>query len=239
MVAIHITNVLPLPKLTPDTVHVLSQSLSTLSETFTQKLITMLVPDELARAQRFIRPEDQRRFLQVRGLLRLALGSYLNLEPREICFDYGPHGQPRIQHRIEHDTLHFNVSHSHHHALFVFSLKRRIGVDVEWRRPLNNMQKMQRHICTVQEYEQLQRLDSDDESERFFQLWTRKEALLKAVGLGLHGGLRTYHIGWGPATRDQPLICQGPEDKPWHIVDLACGPDHSAALAIESTLLPN
>lgn len=233
MINAHFSTTLPLPELARDTVHVFSQPLDDLTSQFTQELIKTLQPDELARAQRLLRPSDQIRFKQVRGILRVILGRYLKSDPREIRFDYGPFGQPRILQRLENLPLHFNVSHSQQHAVFAFALQHRVGVDIEFARPLQHMQKMLDHICTTQENAELRNFDADSRLRLFFRLWTRKEALLKAVGLGLHGGLRTYNIGWATATFDQPLFCHGPENKPWQIIDLPCGTGIEATLAIE------
>ena len=74
-----------------------------------------LCPSELARSDRFIRPELRSRFTVARGTLRLLLAGYLGVQPEGIEFEVDDHGKPYIAGAA---SPLFNISHSADHALF-------------------------------------------------------------------------------------------------------------------------
>jgi hypothetical protein len=88
--------------------------------------------EELRRAGRYRFQKDREHFIVVRGLLRTILGCYLNTEPRQLRFRYGPHGKPALEMEPGEDTLSFNLSHSNALALFAVSRGRELGIDLEY-----------------------------------------------------------------------------------------------------------
>src|SRR6266480_2953802 len=87
----------------------------------------VLSEDERERAGRFHFERDRRRFVTGRSTLRRIVAGYLDASPREIVFEYGPQGKPRVSE----SAISFNVSHSGACALFAFATQFEIGVDVE------------------------------------------------------------------------------------------------------------
>lgn len=88
------------------------------------------------------------------------------------------------------DTLNFNLSYSVNYAVLAFSEKRKIGIDIEHIK-LINLREF-KDYCTENEYNKLdisQNLFSD-----FCKLWTRKEALSKAIGKGVFLDFNSFDV---------------------------------------------
>lgn len=140
---------------------------------------------EIARADRFLRPEDRQRFTVARGLLRRLLGWYLRLPPEKISFSYGEHGRPELDAAIQRAWLRFNISHSGGLVLLAFARDRAVGVDVEATRDPVDDAAIARRYFRPEESARLATLPEMERKREFFRLWTRKESLLKAKGMGV------------------------------------------------------
>ena len=114
------------------------------------------------------------------------LGKYLNFHPKRISFQYLPHGKPILD-RAHQTTFEFNVSHSHHLALYAFSPSQPVGIDLELIRPLPSALSLAQRFFTPREFAYLTSLPPQQQEAIFFQFWTAKEAYLKATGEGLIG----------------------------------------------------
>lgn len=143
-----------------------------------------LSDDELARAARFRFERDRNRFVAARGFLRKMLANYLQIDGREIRFQYNSHGKPLL-HRELKSPLGFNVSHSENAALFAFARNAEIGVDIERINASFVDEAMIRHCLTPREISRFRGLAAPQQTLFFFECWTRKEAFLKAIGNGL------------------------------------------------------
>lgn len=133
----------------------------------------ILTPDEQARSASF---------QQTRSLLRTLLGYYLSQPPESLYLDYGPNGKPSLSPHPSRRTLHFNLSHTDDIALIAISAAAEVGVDVERVRPVAHAEKIARRFFTAKD---LTWFEEDLREERFFQVWTRTEARLKARGMGV------------------------------------------------------
>ena len=148
----------------------------------------ILNAEEQQRATRLVKREHQTRFIAGRAMLRSLLGQYLNRAPDQIEFDYLPQGKPVLGQQHSFSSLQFNVSHSHNLALYVISTNNQcVGIDLEFIRPLPQMLSLARRFFTEQEFADLISFPSHQQETVFFQIWTAKEAYLKATGEGLKG----------------------------------------------------
>ncbi len=89
---------------------------------------TLLDSQETARAARFRFERDRNRYIASHGILRTLLGRTLDRAPGTPCFDIGSHGKPALSN----SNLRFNLSHSHHLALFAISRDLAVGCDIEF-----------------------------------------------------------------------------------------------------------
>jgi 4'-phosphopantetheinyl transferase len=157
-------------------------------------LSSLLSPDEQARAQRYIVDKARRQFIEVRGLLRVLLGSYLQRDPASLEFIYSDNGKPSLSARHGGNSIQFNVSHSQKQALYAFSADQAIGVDIEGMNPLISYVDLAHRICTPQEQRVFDQLPSSQQAQAFYKIWTRKEALVKLAGDRLYEKLSILEV---------------------------------------------
>lgn len=149
-------------------------------------LEALLTQDERARRDRFRLAADRHRALVGRGVLRLALGSWLGRDPAALEFRYGPHGKPALV-AADQRTPHFNLAHSGDLILLAFHLRCPVGVDVEQHRPDLDWEPLARRVLPLQERQRLEDLPPEQRREAFLAAWCRLEARLKARGEGFTG----------------------------------------------------
>lgn len=142
--------------------------------------------DELARADRFLMPELRKRFVKCRGVLRAILGEFHNESASDLRFRYEQWGKPRLQ--SPNSLLHFNVSHSANHALIAIA-QSDIGVDLELPTGRVNYSAIASQVLSEQERATWKSLSASERDTAIMQLWVCKEAILKAMGLGIAEGL--------------------------------------------------
>jgi 4'-phosphopantetheinyl transferase len=147
--------------------------------------LSIMQPDEIVRANRYFKTNDKNRFIVSRGALRNVLGKYLNQLPATIEFEKGINKKPYIKNTGDID-LYYNMSHSGDWILLAISSSE-IGVDTEFvNQSFDYKEVIQENFSTPE----INYLDKNLSAERFFMLWTRKEALLKATGKGLDDELK-------------------------------------------------
>jgi 4'-phosphopantetheinyl transferase len=158
----------------------------------------ILSPDELERAQRFRFERDRRRFIVGRSVLRHILGRYLRERPEHLTFSYGTHGKPCLARGQTVPPLFFNASHSDDVAVYAIAAVDLLGIDVERIRAISDLDSIADRFFSPREQTALARLQGDAKTEAFFHCWTRKEAILKAVGAGLSLPLDTLDVPVAP-----------------------------------------
>jgi 4'-phosphopantetheinyl transferase len=196
-----------------------------------------LAADERTRAKQFHFPIDRRRFIVTRGILRAILGSYLAQDPRTLQFCYSEYGKPLLASKPGSDTLSFNVTHSDGMALYAIIRNRNVGVDLEYVSMDVAWEQIAERFFSPGEVSALRTAPRQMQQEAFFCCWTRKEAYLKARGLGLSLPLNQFDVSVTPgapaailSTRegDQDISC-------WSLFDVFPGSGYVAALAVEGS----
>jgi 4'-phosphopantetheinyl transferase len=215
-------------------VHVWLAKLDQPPETL-RALHNLLSPDEIERAERFHFRKHRAHFTVARGVLRRILGGYLRVEPSQLRFAYSTHGKPALAGIKEHRTLRFNLSHSHQLALYGFTLRREIGLDLEYRREDFACERIAEQFFSQREVEALRALPAPLRTEGFFNCWTRKEAYVKAVGLGLSLPLDQFDVSLSPF-EPAALLRTGDDKREaarWSLRELTTAEGYTAALAVE------
>ena len=198
------------------------------------QLSSLLSEDETRRAARFIHRIHAVRYGVGRGRLREILASYRGCPPAELTFVYGAEGKPFLD-GLE-TALFFNLSHSGSRALLgVANVS--VGVDVEVVRPIEERVE---DFFSINEQAALSRLPLDDRSRGFYRCWTRKEAVVKALGGGLSIGLAEFDVSLGA---DEPprLLRLAPRYGPrsvWHLHSIEPEPGLIGAVAIRASGRP-
>ena len=228
-----------LPRLDKDRVHVWRAKLD-LSDPEVDRLASVLSADELARANRFRFPRHRRRFIVARGILRQLLGNYLDIEPKNLRFSYGDRGKPQLKDLDGLIPLQFNLSHSQEYALYGFTYHHLIGVDLEYLRKMPDLIKIARRFFSNREYDLLVEASNEARAKLFFQLWTAKEAYLKAIGTGIADSLADVDIDIDEVLSPRLLAIKG--DKlaaaKWSLCSCIPATGYIASVAIKTTLVP-
>ena len=169
-------------------IHLWRANLDLPSELLT-KLARCLSEDERARASRFYFPQHRDRYIAARGILRHILANYLQISSDNLIFAYSDRGKPYLATSLNPYSLQFNVSHSQDLALYGFNYQNIIGVDLEYIKDNIKYQQLAKRFFTTQESQLINSYPINEQKTIFFQLWTAKEAYLKATGDGLAGSL--------------------------------------------------
>src|SRR5215203_1604983 len=205
--------------LSDDEAHVWRADLN-LNESFQSSFLKLLSPDEKNRAKKFRFAKDSQNFIIARGILRLLIGKYLEINPAEISFQYSESGKPSI---INNNSLQFNISHSRDIALFAFTKNFNIGVDVEFVNSNIEAKEIAANFFSTNEIKNLLALPEQQQTLGFFYCWTRKEAFIKAVGEGLSFPLDKFEVSLEPNKPAKLLATnRQPEDiSKWSIFSLS------------------
>jgi 4'-phosphopantetheinyl transferase len=193
----------------------------------TDKYLSLLSEDEQQRAKQFHFEMDQKNFIIARGSLRTVLASYLQSNPKTILFNYGAHGKPYL---ID-SSLEFNLTHSKEAFLIGCTVDTPIGVDLELISRKIDYCALGEQIFSPAEKIYFESLATDNKAQAFFQIWTRKEAFIKAIGRGLSMDLKSITT----TSQEAPLLLEHAEQN-WRITDLPHRNNHCLALAVQSDM---
>lgn len=196
------------PSLSPKSIHLWWDEFQAIQTTASQWAI--LDSEEQSRAQRFKRDCDRDRYVRVRSALRQLIAGYLNISAADVRFCYGCKGKPRLDSFHHDENLEFNVSHSHNFVMWGFSRDHALGVDVEYIKPEFQAEQIAQRFFTEDEFQAFK--DQPEVQQRlfFFQLWTRKEACIKARGDSLFEQISQFAVpchepcssGWSSLKND-------------------------------------
>lgn len=186
-----------------------------------EKYFSYLSENEVARAQRFHFPIHRKRFIVARGQLRELVAHYLAMQPAEVQFSYAEKNKPYLAN----NKLQFNVSHSNEVAVYAFTLEEIIGVDVEKIKE-NFEEAVAERYFSDEENTALMKLPKEERARAFYWIWARKEALVKAVGDGLHYPLTSFSVAGA-----QALKLKFNNEPGWFLRSFAVHKDYQSAFA--------
>jgi 4'-phosphopantetheinyl transferase len=223
------------PPLAGNEIHVWATTLSAPSETISE-FAAILSSDETARAGKFKFEKHQNRFIAGRGALRKILGPYLRANPANLRFTESTNGKPVLAEDFAGTGIHFNLAHSDDLALVAVTRLGAVGVDVERIRPVNEMDHLVARFFSPRENEAFQKVAEKEKPPAFFNLWTRKEALLKATGEGITRSLSLVEVSFLPGEPARLLAIAGDASKAasWNLSELSPATGFTGALAIQA-----
>ena len=166
-----------------------------LAESFSNKLPVLyeyLSEHEKSRADHFKHESDYRCYVAVHALLRIELSKLLNTKPRFIKMGESEFGKPFIQ-GVD---LPFSLSRTGNLFAFVVGHSNQfLGIDIEQIKPKIDFINISRNYFSIKEQQLIISFkDADDQKRTFFEMWTRKEALVKALGIGINTDLRKIEV---------------------------------------------
>lgn len=197
------------------------------------RMLEWLDPGEQERWKRFQSAKAKSEFLAGRSLLRRVLGHATGYRPERLVFHYNAKGRPELAG----GGLAFNLSHSHGLGLLAVTQSGRIGVDIERVRPVTDLLGLARRYFTPDEVGAIEASDINCQLDVFYQLWTRKEAFIKAHGEGVAYGLDRVQVTSGIDVPPR-FLSLADEDDPaaWSLSHLDPAAEFHGALAVDSSL---
>lgn len=193
-----------------------------------------LIGEERSRAARFHFSRDRQHFTATRALLRIVLGGYANSNPSKLRLEYAANGKPFLLRPAVEEPVEFNVSHSGEIAMLAFARGRALGVDVEYLRDNFDHEAIAHRFFSDQEQRQLAALPRAERHQGFFRCWTRKEAYIKAEGVGLSLPLHQFDVSLKPGETNALLATRpdGTEASRWSLQEISAAPGYVAALCV-------
>jgi phosphopantetheinyl transferase len=183
---------------------------------------------EHARAARLRSRAQRELFMFARGMLRVVLGAYLDVDPARLVFDVEAGGKPVLFRR----ELQFNLSHAAGGVLLAIGGRQRVGCDLESMQRRVDVDVLAEAALAGVEREGFARMPESARKGWLLQMWTRKEAVLKAQGVGIARDPRELTLAW-PIAATQGA-CDDRTGR-WMVTDVALGPAWRAAVAMERT----
>jgi 4'-phosphopantetheinyl transferase len=208
---------------------------------------SLLSPDEQERGARFVRARDRRRFVCCRAALRSILGGLLRKPPDSLRFRAAVRGKPELDrdssgenHADKLPALCFNVSHSSELALIGVCRGYELGVDLERVRTIHEADRIVESFFSRAEHTEFATISDDLKPLAFFRGWTRKEAILKGLGIGLAGLSARYETGFGTsdlAAHFAPATPVALVDE-WRLWEACPRADFVATVAVRVPIFP-
>lgn len=188
--------------------------------------------EEIARADRFYFAPDREIFIVAHALTRSLLSCHGGLPPEAWRFVAGPHGRPALDPACGTSGLHFNLSHTT--GLVACAVARHeVGVDVESIERRAGSNSIAERFFTPAEVALLNAHPPDQQREAFFQLWTMKEAVMKAMGLGFQLPLDEFAVTLAPlGVTFQPA--RADNNTGWSFGQQKVGAHHMLAVALRA-----
>lgn len=144
--------------------------------------LAVLDAEEFVRWSRFRLANDRASFAAAHTLKRLAIASLLQIPPASLCFDIDHFGKPRL---LDGESWRFNLSHTSGAVALAVAPGTELGVDIEQVDRAVPDEELAAEVCTQPELVALHAMSGASRLEAFIALWTAKEAVVKAEGLGL------------------------------------------------------
>jgi 4'-phosphopantetheinyl transferase len=193
--------------------------------------LSWLDEEERHRQRRFLFEHLRHHFLVSHGLVRWVLSQYADVAPQDWRFTRNAYGRPDIDGPM---ALRFNLSHTRNMAVCAVTCGDEVGVDVEYTRRRSDLRNIAQHFFAPSECSALADLDDSALRRRFFDLWTLKEAYIKARGMGLHLPLDgfAFDLEQHISIRFASTIEDDPER--WQFALLSFDEDHQLAIALDA-----
>jgi len=190
---------------------------------------------EAKKAGRFHFKIHQDRYVKGRFMLRSVLGMYLDSDFYDQEFHANFYGKPALQKHPEDHSIRFNISNSENICVCAFSQNSEIGIDIEKIHDLPDMDQIIAASFSDEEIRKIHSLSEPDLTRTFFQYWARKEALIKAMGMGLSHPMNNVNVVTRDENPSQLMIKTERSDisEEWTLLDMDICTGFAAALALQ------
>lgn len=190
--------------------------------------IDLLLEEERVKSESFTTDEDRNRYVLGKIYVRKLIANYLKTEPHNLGFKYSERQKPILE---NYPMVNFNVSHSGDYIIIGFANKWSVGVDIELMNPHVDLYDFIINCMSTTEVSAI--LNSEIPRQMFYKYWTRKEALLKGVGIGLTDRLKDITCSDG--LNLVPIEFSG-FASPWKIWSFEMDDTYSVSIAHDSAI---
>lgn len=159
-----------------------------------------LSQEELFRSSEFLNESHQINYTLAHQYLRWVLSRYLLIDPSDIILKKSSFGKPYICQTQNKKNIKFSLSHSDNLVLIGLGIQNELGVDIERVKPIKELNNLAKHCFTIHEINEFLSTSHDQKTMTFYHGWTKKEAYLKALGVGLNKEIQSFTI---------PILAQG------------------------------
>ncbi|NWF98178.1 MAG: 4'-phosphopantetheinyl transferase superfamily protein [Nitrospirae bacterium] len=200
-----------------------------------EKYLPILSDEEKKKASAFRFSDDRERYIISHAVLRLLLSKYSGEKPEEIVFYNNNYGKPYIMLNPDLPKIFFNISHSHKMAVIAISNGYEIGIDIEYLLRKINFEDIARRFFSNIENKKLNSLSGNLRKEAFFRCWTRKEAYLKAKGVGISGSFKSFEVSIFPEENPEIIAIDGQhsDEDNWSLFDIIHIHNYIGAIAVK------
>jgi 4'-phosphopantetheinyl transferase len=197
----------------------------------------LLNEEERSQQKRFYFEKHRHQYLITRAMVRSVLSLYQHdITAEQWEFTKNSYGKPSISNRGLTIPLRFNLSHTDELIVMAVTVEQEIGVDVECHSRRGNLLDIASSFFSPSEVKHLFELPLEQQKNRFFDLWTLKEAYIKACGMGLSIPLDQFsysfsqqgkiNIAFKPERNDQPEL--------WQFWQIHPSDNHTVAMALKA-----
>lgn len=191
-----------------------------------------LSPDERRRHAGLRHAPDRELYAVAHSALRRHLAAYAGCLPGDLEIGARRGGKPFVAGPPAAVPLRFSLSHADGLALLAFGVEHDVGVDVERLRPVPEVEDVGRAVFTDGELAELRATPAPARCRAFLERWTRKEAVVKALGDGL-AAMSSFAVTRGPGEEIGRLARPGgPGPRSWRVRSVAVDPAYAAAIAV-------
>jgi 4'-phosphopantetheinyl transferase len=173
-------------------IRVMCRSTDEVSDASLREAVALLSPAERSRLGRLRRDVDRRAFALAHALLRKTLSPLIGSEPESLTFEADVYGKPRLTPPTD---VSFSLSHTNGLVACAVARGRELGLDAEAIDRQMEIQRVATRFFTAREACYVSQGESEQTRDRFFEVWTLKEAFLKATGRGLSQSLDAISFG--------------------------------------------
>lgn len=192
-----------------------------------------LSPEEQARTALHPDPVQRNRAIAARGWVRELLGEATGISPHALSFRIDSHGKPHVLDA----SVSFNLTHTGPQALMAIAPGTLpVGVDLERLDRIVHPAPIVRRFFSEREIAAFEAIPEAEQTGTFFRMWTRKEAFVKGLGVGIADHLRQFDVATGEAANGLVESRIGGEPaSAWCLRDLNVVPGHAAAIAVRAS----
>ena len=190
--------------------------------------------EEINRMRRYQSRRQQEHFVLGRIILKLTLSKYFDGSPSDFNFHTDTQGKLFLG-SSNPASFFFNLSHSYNRLVVAVGRVRDLGVDVELVNEKRGILKIAERYFSPREFQDLSNLKMSLQTKRFYELWTLKESVLKAQGIGLPGFLSKVKFTFPTSDKlDMQFVLTEQDPAKWQVWQIKTLEPYVLALSVKS-----